>query len=194
MTVEKARGHLNQVIRFTSPSRGQGDSMYLRRWLSQVFLPLKSHYFCNFFVILNYFKFFSKISKLFQHKKLVWASLVAQWLRIHLPLQEMRAWSLVPEDPARCRARKPMPTSIFLIEGKPLYNIVLASAIHQHQSAAGTELFSLCSRAWELRLLSSHALKPLLQDGRSCHREQPAQCSEGQSLLAATREKAHFQY
>ena len=55
-----------------------------------------------------------------------------------------------------------MPTIIFLIEGKPLYNIVLVSAIHQHQSAVGTELFSLCSRAWELRLLSSHALEPLL--------------------------------
>ena len=30
MTVEKARRHLNQVIRFTSPSGGQGDSMYSR--------------------------------------------------------------------------------------------------------------------------------------------------------------------
>ena len=30
MTVEKAGRHLNQVIRSTSPSRGQGDVMYLR--------------------------------------------------------------------------------------------------------------------------------------------------------------------
>ena len=68
MTVEKARRHLNKVIRFTSPSRGQGDSMYPRRWLSQVFLPLKSHYFCDFFMILNYFKFIPKFQSYFNIK------------------------------------------------------------------------------------------------------------------------------
>ena len=36
------------------------------------------------------------------------ASLVAQWLRIHLPMQGTRVRSLVREDPTHCRATKPM--------------------------------------------------------------------------------------
>ena len=35
------------------------------------------------------------------------ASLVAQWLRICLPMQGTRVWSLVREDPTCCRATKP---------------------------------------------------------------------------------------
>ena len=35
-------------------------------------------------------------------------SLVAQWLRIHLPMQGAQVPSLVWEDPACCRAAKPM--------------------------------------------------------------------------------------
>ena len=37
-----------------------------------------------------------------------WTSLVAQWIRIHLPLQETWVRSLVQEDPTGCRATKPM--------------------------------------------------------------------------------------
>ena len=36
------------------------------------------------------------------------ASLVAQWLRIHLAMQGTRFQALVQEDPTRCRATKPM--------------------------------------------------------------------------------------
>ena len=36
------------------------------------------------------------------------ASLVAQWLRICLPVQETRVWALVWEDPTCRRATKPM--------------------------------------------------------------------------------------
>ena len=35
-------------------------------------------------------------------------SLVAQWLRIHLPMQGTRVWSLVREDPTCRRATKPV--------------------------------------------------------------------------------------
>ena len=34
-------------------------------------------------------------------------SLVAQWIRIHLPIQGTRVWSLVQEDSTCCRATKP---------------------------------------------------------------------------------------
>ena len=34
-------------------------------------------------------------------------SLVAQWLRIHLPTQGTRVRALVREDPTCCRATKP---------------------------------------------------------------------------------------
>ena len=37
-----------------------------------------------------------------------WASLVAQWLRIRLPIQGTRVWALVWEDPTCCGATKPM--------------------------------------------------------------------------------------
>ena len=36
------------------------------------------------------------------------ASLVAQWLRIHLPMQGTQVWALVREDPTCCGATKPI--------------------------------------------------------------------------------------
>ena len=45
----------------------------------------------------------------FKKNKLGWgASLVAQWLRICLPMQETRVWSLVREDPMCCWTTKSM--------------------------------------------------------------------------------------
>ena len=38
-------------------------------------------------------------------------SLVAQWLRIHLPTQGAQVWSLVQEDPTCCGATKPVATT-----------------------------------------------------------------------------------
>ena len=37
-----------------------------------------------------------------------WASLVAQWLRIRLPMQGTRVRALVQEDPTCCGATKPV--------------------------------------------------------------------------------------
>ena len=41
-------------------------------------------------------------------KTLFWASLVAQWLTIHLPMQGTRVRALVWEDPTCRRATKPV--------------------------------------------------------------------------------------
>ena len=41
-------------------------------------------------------------------KKGWWASLVAQWLRIHLPMQGTRVWVLAQEDPTRHGTAKPV--------------------------------------------------------------------------------------
>ena len=41
-------------------------------------------------------------------KRISWASLVAQWIGIHLPMQGTRVWSMVQEDSTHCRATKPM--------------------------------------------------------------------------------------
>ena len=41
-------------------------------------------------------------------KNLSRASLVVQWLRIHLPIQGTRVRALVWEDPTCCRATKPV--------------------------------------------------------------------------------------
>ena len=49
----------------------------------------------------------------FKHKRYfkrlsIGASLVAQWLRVHLPMQGTRVRALVREDPTCCRATKPV--------------------------------------------------------------------------------------
>ena len=41
-------------------------------------------------------------------RKKIWASLVAQWLRIHLPMQGTQVQASVWEDPTCCGATKPM--------------------------------------------------------------------------------------
>ena len=44
----------------------------------------------------------------FKKNMKVGASLVAQWLRIHLPMQGTRVRALVWEDPTSCGATKPV--------------------------------------------------------------------------------------
>ena len=41
-------------------------------------------------------------------KPVPWASVVAQWLRIHLPMQGTRVRSLIREDPTCCGTTKPV--------------------------------------------------------------------------------------
>ena len=77
-------------------------------------------------------------------------SLVAQWLRICLPMQGTRIRALVREDshiPWNNRARVP-------------------------------QLLSLHSRAREPQLLKPAHLEPMLRNKRSHHSEKPAHCNE----------------
>ena len=50
----------------------------------------------------------SKIFLLFIESVLIWASLMAQWLRICLPMQETLVRALVQEDPTCHGAAKPL--------------------------------------------------------------------------------------
>ena len=70
-------------------------------------------------------------------------SLVAQWQRIHLPMQDTQNSSLVQEDPHMHNATQP----------------------HSPQ------LLSLCSGAQKPQLLSPHMIKPGLCNERSHHNE-----------------------
>ena len=45
---------------------------------------------------------------LYKNYRKLGTSLVAQWLRIHLPMQGTRVRALVREDPTCCGATKPM--------------------------------------------------------------------------------------
>ena len=57
------------------------------------------------YILIPFYLFCIKGSHL---KILSWASLVAQWLRIHLPMQGTRVRALVQEDPTCCGATKPV--------------------------------------------------------------------------------------
>ena len=78
----------------------------------------------------------------------VWTSLVVQWLRIHLPMQETWIQSLV-------RGKFYMPQSNY---------------------AYGAQLLSPCSRACKLKLLSS-ALQSVLHKRSHCN-EKPTECNK----------------
>ena len=56
--------------------------------------------FTSFLPLANFYSSFKT--------QLEGASLVAQWLRIHLPVQGIRVRSLVREDPTCCGATKPV--------------------------------------------------------------------------------------
>ena len=92
-----------------------------------------------------------------------WTSLVAQWLRIHLPLQGTRVWFLVQED-STCRgATKP---------------------VRHNYWSPGTETTEpTCRNYW-----SPRALRPVLHNKRSHRNEKAARCNKKQPLLATTRE------
>ena len=64
-----------------------------------------------------------------------WTSLVAQWWRIHLPMQETWVWSLIWEDPTCRRATKPLHCSYWV-----------------------------CAQGQELKLLSPCVLEPMLHN------------------------------
>ena len=95
------------------------------------------------------------------------ASLVAQRLRIRLPMQGTRVWALVREDPACRGATKPV-----------CYNYL----------ACALEPTSHNYWAHVPQLLKPARLEPVLHNKRGHRNEKPAHHNEEQPPLAATRE------
>ena len=91
-------------------------------------------------------------SKLFS-----WASLVAQWLRICLPMQGTPVWSLAWEDPTCRGATKPVCYNYWACALEP--------ASHN---------------CWTCmpQLLKPACLEPMLRNKRSHRNEKPAYCNE----------------
>ena len=83
------------------------------------------------------------------------ASLVAQWLRVRLPMQGTRVQSLVREDPTCCRATKPVCPNDWACALEP--------ASHKYWARV-------------LQLLSPAPLEPMLCSKRSHRSEKPTHC------------------
>ena len=100
--------------------------------------------------------------------KMLWrASLVAQCLRICLPVQGTRVQALVWEDPTCHRATKPLHHSYWACALEPTNHNYWAQVP---------------------QLLKHARLEPVLRNKRSHHNEKPVHHNEEQPLLAATRE------
>ena len=121
-------------------------SIFLELWISLLNTALASSYKIKIF-------FFIKI----QSKICSRASLVAQWLRILLPMQGTWVWALVGEDPTCRRATKLM--------------------CHNYWACA---LEPACHNCWAHvpQLLKPACLEPLLHNRRSHRSEKPAHRNE----------------
>ena len=86
-----------------------------------------------------------------------WASLVAQWLGIHLPMQGTRVRALAQEDPTCRRATKPV-----------------------HHNYWGCTLEPMSHNYWAhvLQPLKPAGLEPMLRNKRSHHNEKPVHHNE----------------
>ena len=108
---------------------------------------LTSEYF-NGVIIRNLYSNPSGSRKSLLLKEKVWASLVAQWLRIHLPMQATQVQALVLEDPTCHGATKPMRHNYWAC--------ALETVSHNYWARA-------------LQLLKPTCLKPVLCNMRSQH-------------------------
>ena len=84
-------------------------------------------------------------------------SLVAQWLRIHLPMQGTQVWALVQEDPTCRGATKP---------------------VHHNCWACALEPVSHNYWARKPQLLEPKYLEPVLRNKRNHNNEKPAHYNE----------------
>ena len=95
--------------------------------------------------------------KSYNSKTTARASLVAQWLRIHLPRQGTWVRALVQEDPTCHRATKP---------------------VHRNYWACALEPMSHNYWALVPQLLKPACLEPMLRNKRSHHNEKPTHHNE----------------
>ena len=80
-------------------------------------------------------------------KSCSWASLVEQWLRVHVPLQGTRVQALVREDPTCRGATKPVRHNYWACALEP--------ASHNYR-ACKSQLLSPCATATEARAPTAH--------------------------------------
>ena len=81
------------------------------------------------------------------------ASQVAQWYRVHLPMQRTHVWSLIQEDPTSCGATKPVQVPQLCAMLWSLGTSTREPTLHSYQA--------LCT------------LEPLFHIRRSQHQEKP---------------------
>ena len=107
---------------------------------------------------------------------------MAQWLRIHPPVQGTRVRSLVREDPACCGATARAPQLL-----SPCATTVEPTRCNYWSPCA---LGPICRNYWArvLQLLKPVRLEPMLRNKRSCRSEKPAHHNQEWPLLTATRE------
>ena len=105
-------------------------------------------------------------------------SLVAQWLRIHLPMQGTWVRSLVWEDPTCCGATKPLCHNYWACALEPTSHNYWACALEptSHNYWACTP-----------QLLKPMRLEPMLSNKRSHCNEKPAYRNEEQPPLATKK-------
>ena len=132
-------------------------------WLFKDLLHL-FHLYYLFSFCLNYFKakpllcYFTPVSvSIYILKKLSGASLVAQWLRICLPMQGTQVRALVRVDPTCLGATKPMHHNYWACALEPA----------NHNYWAGVP-----------QLLKPVHLEPVLRNKRSHRNEKPTDCNE----------------
>ena len=111
-----------------------------------------------------------------------WASLVAQWLRVCLPMQGTQVWALVREDPTCRGATKRVRHNYWAWALEPVSHNYWAWAL---------EPASHNYWAHVPQLLKPVCLEPVLRNKRSHDNEKPAHCNEEWPPLAATRESPH---
>ena len=97
-------------------------------------------------------------------------SLVAQWLRIHRPMQGTQVQALVREDPTCCEATKP---------------------VHHNDWACTPEPTTHNYWAHVPQLLKPTCLEPVLCNKRSHRNENPAHHQQRVAPLTTTRESLH---
>ena len=119
-----------------------------------------------------------------------WTSLVAQWLRIRLPMQGTRVQALVREDPTCSRATKPMHHNYWdctpelashkcwsPLAREPTCRNYWTHAPHYWSPCAlGLTWCNYWARV--LQLLKPMHLEPVLHNKRSHHNEKPVHRSE----------------
>ena len=114
------------------------------------------------------------------------SSLVSQWIRIHLPMQGTRVWTLVLEDPTYRAATKPVHPNFWACTLEPLSHNQRAYVL-QLLDPVRLSLCSTVRRATAKR-------RPHTTTQRSLFSPQPGKAREQQRRPSAIKKKKILQY